>query len=723
MEISFTGVLVENMKVKKNDTLKLFYSGNRIKAANMDNELCIQNIKATDRKITNKIIISIIPQGTLLKVLDIKDTDGYQMVKLKTIDANVSKEEVKMNLSEDKNVSFIKKAIEDTKRYVSEMIDYNSLGTSGIDIDCLDAEAFPELEKIKINKYCCMYDSRILLPEANYEEYVDGCRSHCAKSTLEEYPTIRKRVLQRFLRNLERGIYDEIYNGQSPEKELPPLLTDKELEFINTSQKDKMNKWERRLNLRDKIYKQTKENRRKNMICFYGNNLNPIPMELFKLWRDLSVEYEYATNRYLRNQNSTENTNTNWELLQSSLQEYNGFSHYEGINSKTGEDYYLFDFNTSIGISLYVDEELQEEIFYMTIQDSPIDMIDFENKNQIITYADSYLKLIYEQWKQFKENNKNILNKPYRNNQHKNKLNQDDLSMDFVCENCLIKDSCSQERCYYGKEDFDMLKSERYKINLYIHKLNNPFLPLNYWKHIVDNLTSVINVNEFNICGDEPLLYPDLIPLAKYIGALGIDCSLETSGLFMDEQWIKKNIKYFKDFTFAIDSFVPDILVILGRVNKNGEYISKDKLIQLSYIIKKYHPECKIRVETKICQPNKYEHMSPIFQEICYPLSMWKIVKYEVNEGDFLRFVDGNISRIIKDLSIPDNKKDKTLNIYSTIYGMDIMLEDETNNFFFIDNNGYLIKKENNRSKEIINCATETFIEDLVKLKIKFFND
>lgn len=74
------------------------------------------------------------------------------------------------------------------------------------------------------------------------------------------------------------------------------------------------------------------------------------------------------------------------------------------------------------------------------------------------------------------------------------------------------------------------MKKKKYKINLHILEACNfrcrqcfskfgteKLLPVEDWKKIVDNCIAGADVTEFNIAGGEPMLYPGLIELVKYI--------------------------------------------------------------------------------------------------------------------------------------------------------------------------------------------------------------
>ena len=90
---------------------------------------------------------------------------------------------------------------------------------------------------------------------------------------------------------------------------------------------------------------------------------------------------------------------------------------------------------------------------------------------------------------------------------------------------------------------------KKYKINLHILETCNfkcrqcfskfgteKLLPVKDWEKIVDNCIAGADVTEFNIAGGEPMLYPGLVELVKYIRNKGVKISLITNGSLMDEE-------------------------------------------------------------------------------------------------------------------------------------------------------------------------------------------
>ena len=688
----------------------LFNLSDISKAIDVDGTEIIEAIKPTNKEITNDLLKYLLSKNIISKIVAFNKKPTYTLVKIEVNIEKIDEQEldsliVKYNQQlETKSKNPITRVIYNTQNYFSSflkednqyIIDFKEQKgcSSGVfnDFDDITIEQFK-----KINKLPCLFDSRMLLPELNSEEYADGCVHFCAKSILDQHPGIKNKVIERFFKYLNRGIYNQLINGKSGDISLPKLISDKELEYISNFQSQNVESLEKRFKLKDSASKQTILNKRKNTIIFNGNNLNPLPMELFTLWQTILNNYKYFINRFQIN----ESIISQWDIIPL----YNLDSsniHYEDISQR--EKTCLFPYNSSLVISLYKDEELSQDLFYISLQCPPIDLVSFNNRNQITLPADEYLKNLYYYWKNYKERNPKKYNKEYKQPQAKSNISQD-----FICENCLISDTCNKKNCYLSRDDFEFLINKNNKFNIHVHKTGSPMLSINEWKQIIDNLASTIDIYQFNICGDEPLLFSDLIELTEYIKSLGIACSLETSGLFLTDNWMKNNLQYYNEITISVDSFDDDACAILGKINKDEKYLSADDISSLVLSINRINPECKVSIETKVMQINKHEKMLDNVKNLDILPQQWRLVKYEVTDNDFMYFINKNF--------IDEH------NVYDSVPGLKIIIEDETNNYSFIDNNGVLCKKVNKRKKEILDIATETFVEDIKKQKIKIFDE
>ena len=196
---------------------------------------------------------------------------------------------------------------------------------------------------------------------------------------------------------------------------------------------------------------------------------------------------------------------------------------------------------------------------------------------------------------------------------------------------------------------------EKYKVNLHIlepcnlncrhcfsHFGSSKTLSLDSWKKIVDNCCSSEMVNGFNIAGGEPLLYPDLEELIRYVSEKEMKCSIITNGTLVTPEWIRRNAKYLETIGFSVDSFNPDALRIMGRINTSGEYLSLMDFCTLYSSIKENNPKCKTKINTVVSSLNKEENLGKVMKELSIFPEKWKILKMRKFENE--NFSNSSIS-------------------------------------------------------------------------------
>lgn len=179
---------------------------------------------------------------------------------------------------------------------------------------------------------------------------------------------------------------------------------------------------------------------------------------------------------------------------------------------------------------------------------------------------------------------------------------------------------------------------KKYKINLHILEACNfkcrqcfskfgtkETLPVEDWKKIVDNCIAGADVAEFNIAGGEPMLYPGLVELVKYIRSKGVKASLITNGSLMDEEWIKSYAGMYETIGFSVDSINDETNRKIGRCDRNGKTIPADRIVELCGLIRKYAPGCRIKINTVVSALNKDEVMSDFIDKIA--ADRWKVLR------------------------------------------------------------------------------------------------
>lgn len=207
---------------------------------------------------------------------------------------------------------------------------------------------------------------------------------------------------------------------------------------------------------------------------------------------------------------------------------------------------------------------------------------------------------------------------------------------------------------------------KKYKINLHILEACNfkcrqcfskfgtkKLLSVKDWEKIVDNCIAGADVAEFNIAGGEPMLYPELVKLVKYIRDKGVKISLITNGSLMDEEWIKSYAGMYETIGFSVDSINDETNRKIGRCDRNGKAIPAGRIVELCGLIRKYAPECRIKINTVVSALNKDEVMSDFIDKIA--ADRWKVLRMkpfqygsfsnldiQVSDEEFEEFVERN---------------------------------------------------------------------------------
>ena len=283
---------------------------------------------------------------------------------------------------------------------------------------------------------------------------------------------------------------------------------------------------------------------------------------------------------------------------------------------------------------------------------------------------------------------------------------------------------------------------EKYKINLHILEACNfkcrqcfskfgteKLLPVEDWKKIVDNCIAGADVTEFNIAGGEPMLYPGLAELVKYIRNKGVKVSLITNGSLMDEEWIKNYAGLYETIGFSVDSLDDETNKKIGRCDKNGKTIPAGRIVKLCGLIRKYAPGCRIKINTVVSALNKDEVMSDFIDKIA--ADRWKILRMkpfqygsfsnldiQVSDEEFERFVERNKE---KDGKEDEKRKGKEAEAGAETARRKVVVEpDMKASYVLIDSNGYLLDNAVNEMTPVAvcDCLREDFAEGLRRLTL-----
>ena len=279
---------------------------------------------------------------------------------------------------------------------------------------------------------------------------------------------------------------------------------------------------------------------------------------------------------------------------------------------------------------------------------------------------------------------------------------------------------------------------KKYKINLHILETCNfkcrqcfskfgteKLLPVKDWEKIVDNCIAGADVTVFNIAGGEPMLYPGLVELVKYIRNKGVKISLITNGSLMDEEWIKNYAGLYETIGFSVDSLNDETNKKIGRCDRNGKTIPAGRVVELCELIRKYAPGCRIKINTVVSVLNKDEVMSDFIDEIA--ADRWKILRMkpfqygsfsnldiQVSDEEFERFVERNRDRKGKEDGVTAEAGTETAR-------REIVVEpDMKASYALIDSNGCLLDNavDEMTPVAVCDCLREDFADGLRRLTL-----
>ena len=251
------------------------------------------------------------------------------------------------------------------------------------------------------------------------------------------------------------------------------------------------------------------------------------------------------------------------------------------------------------------------------------------------------------------------------------------------------------------------------------------------WKQIIDNVVSSGLVHEINFAGGEPTLLPYLPELAEYVNSKGLTCTLITNGSRMDDVWIRKNAGFFRTIGISVDSFSDEISTAIGRCDCHGNVQSAEKISNIIFKIKYYHPEVKIKLNTVVNALNKNEILALFLKRNNIPVDRWKILKMSyfndgchensalvISDYEYDKFIRNNLSVLgISDVSYVRNNAER----FELKNGMEIIAEKELKgSYFMIDAGGYIVDDTSNDSYRRVGerLTDMSFIEALSDLPI-----
>ena len=260
-----------------------------------------------------------------------------------------------------------------------------------------------------------------------------------------------------------------------------------------------------------------------------------------------------------------------------------------------------------------------------------------------------------------------------------------------------------------------MNKMKNLKINLHVtekcnYKCRHCFshfnkkidLTLGQWCNIINNIKASKIIDAINFAGGEPVLYKGFDELLKYAKNSGFKVSMISNGsLLLDENLFQaENFKFLSTLGISVDSTNENVLLMLGRCNKNREVLYEDRLCELVNVARKVNPSIKIKLNTVVSKINLNECITRIEQKI--RVDKWKFLKIKP-------FNDNGFSNL--DLLITDNEFSNFLGNNKRTEGQAIYEKSMVNSYIVIDNQGNLLDNRNENYDIVGNLLEESFSE------------
>ena len=233
------------------------------------------------------------------------------------------------------------------------------------------------------------------------------------------------------------------------------------------------------------------------------------------------------------------------------------------------------------------------------------------------------------------------------------------------------------------------------------------------------------------------MLYPGLVELAKYIRSKGVKVSLITNGSLMDESWIKNYAGLYETIGFSVDSINDETNRKIGRCDRNGNTILAGRIVELCGLIRRYAPECRIKINTVVSALNKDEVMCDFIDEIA--ADRWKILRMkpfqygsfsnldiQVSNEEFEEFVERNREKNKEKMEKQEEKEAGKEVRAGAEAGMEtarrkIVVEpDMKASYVLIDSNGCLLDNavDEMTPVAVCDCLREDFADGLKKLTL-----
>ncbi len=234
----------------------------------------------------------------------------------------------------------------------------------------------------------------------------------------------------------------------------------------------------------------------------------------------------------------------------------------------------------------------------------------------------------------------------------------------------------------------------------FAHFADREDLPLESWKHIIDNIKQSGEIDAINFAGGEPVLYRGFHELMEYAYRQGFQLSIISNGSLMMNPILMphQDFAMLDTLGISVDSVDSKTLVALGACNASQEVLSYDRLATLIRTAREWNPNIRIKLNTVITSLNSGEDLSEIGQSLS--IDRWKMLRMKL----FSNGVHSNADLVVGDeafSSFVDRHRDVSRDV--------VPENDLTRSYIMVDNMGRLLDDEGMDYRVVGSLVDEDF--------------
>ena len=223
------------------------------------------------------------------------------------------------------------------------------------------------------------------------------------------------------------------------------------------------------------------------------------------------------------------------------------------------------------------------------------------------------------------------------------------------------------------------------------------------WRKIIDNIASSIPVRRFNLAGGEPLAGEYVQQMIDYITSLGIGCSIITNGSLLTPQFIQHNQDKLQMIGISIDGLDYQDNLRIGRLDRLGHELSKERLTELAHCI--HNAGIRLKINTVVNAVNCDKDFGPLMEKLAP--ERWKLLR-------MLRYEHANDAG--ESLTISDEQFQGFVARHLYLHPVVEDTEDLVNSYIVVTPEGRLITNTPERFRATESLVDHPFLEEFAKV-------